>query len=104
MQFDVHRNTNSSTKKRFPYLLNVQADILSTLGTRLVIPLTRERESESMIMTQIMPVFPIEGKNYVAVTPQMAAISTRELGNRVENLERFRTEIIAATDMLLTGV
>lgn len=104
MQFDVHRNTSSSTKKRFPYLLNVQADMLSTLRTRLVIPLTLERESESMAMTQLMPVFPIEGKKYVAVTPQMAAISTRELGRRVENLGRFRAEILAATDMLLTGV
>jgi toxin CcdB len=104
VQFDVHRNTNSSTKMRYPYLLDVQADLLSSLGTRVVVPLTLEKESKDMILTQLMPVFLIRGKKYVAVTPQMAGIARRELGDQIENLTEFRTEILAALDMLLTGV
>lgn len=57
-----------------------------------------------MILTQLMPVFSIGGKDYVAVTPQMAGISVRELGERAENLTHYRAEIVAALDLLFTGV
>ncbi len=104
MQFDVYENKNASTKRRFPYLLDVQADLLDSLETRAVIPLAVETESKEIILTQLMPVLPIKGQNYVAVTPQLAGISVRELSSKVENLSSFRTEIIAALDMLTTGV
>ena len=84
MQFDVFVNKNTSTKKRFPYLLDIQADLLGSLETRVVIPLIAETESKEIILTQLMPVLPIKGKNYVAVTPQIAGIPVRELSCRVE--------------------
>ncbi len=104
MQFDVYSNKNPSTRKRFPLLLDVQADLLGSLDTRIVIPLTTEADSEDMILTQLMPVLPIKGESHVVVTPQMAGIPKRELQGPVENLTRFRAEIIAALDMLITGV
>ena len=104
MQFDVYENNNASTKRRFPYLLDVQADLLDSLGTRVVIPLAIETESKEIVLSQLMPVLPVQGQNHVAVTPQLAGISVRELSNKVENLSGFRTEIIAALDILITGV
>ena len=103
MQFDVYDNKNASTKKRFQYLLDVQADILSSLETRVVIPLSVETESREIILTQLMPVLPVKGRQHVAITPQMAGVPVRELNGPVENLSRFRTEIIGALDMLVTG-
>ena len=38
-QFDVYENSNPETRDIFPYLLDVQADILSDLPTRVVVPL-----------------------------------------------------------------
>ncbi|MCF8107725.1 MAG: CcdB family protein [Desulfohalobiaceae bacterium] len=38
-QFDVHENTNPETNQTIPYLLDVQADLLETLATRVVVPL-----------------------------------------------------------------
>ncbi len=38
-QFDVHENTNPETNQIIPYLLDVQADLLDTLATRVVVPL-----------------------------------------------------------------
>jgi toxin CcdB len=69
-----------------------------------VIPLAVETESKEMILSQLMPVLPVQGQNYVVVTPQLAGIPVRELTSKVENLSSFRTEIIAALDMLITGV
>jgi toxin CcdB len=104
VQFDVYENENVSTKKRFPYLLDVQADLLDSLGTHVVIPLAVEAESKEIVLSQLMPVLPIKGQNHVVVTPQLAGISVRDLSRKVENVSGFRTEIIAALDMLITGV
>ena len=38
-QFDVYLNPNAATRKIIPYLLDVQADLLDTLSTRVVVPL-----------------------------------------------------------------
>ena len=38
-QFDVYENLNVHTKNDIPYLLDLQADLLSTLATRIVAPL-----------------------------------------------------------------
>lgn len=69
MQFDVYENKNASTKRRFPYLLDVQADLLDSIATRVVIPLAVETESKEIMLSQLMPVLPVQGRNHVAVTP-----------------------------------
>jgi toxin CcdB len=38
-QFDVYRNPDASTRSRFPYLLDIQSDLLDSLSTRVVVPL-----------------------------------------------------------------
>ena len=104
MQFDVFKNTNASTKSRFPYLLDVQADLLNSLETRVVIPLSVESEAKDMVLSQLTPILTVKGKKHVAITPQMAGIPARELAVQIENLSQFRAEIVAALDLLLTGV
>lgn len=37
-QFDIHLNDDTATCTRFPYLLDIQVDLLSDLPTRLVVP------------------------------------------------------------------
>lgn len=43
-QFDVYINPNTATRKVIPYLLDVQADLLDTLTTRVVVPLIKAEE------------------------------------------------------------
>lgn len=104
MQFDVYENKNPASKKRFPYLLDVQAELLDSLDTRVVIPLAPRPLSEGRTLTRLMPVLQIESGEYVAHTPQMAGISRRHLGVNVSNIAQARTDIIAALDFLFTGI
>lgn len=104
MQYDVYKNRNASSNKRFPFLLDVQAELLEELDTRVVIPLAAREQFAGKILTRLMPLFKIKGKELVAVTPQMAGIAKRDLGDRVDNLGLARQEIIAALDFLFTGV
>ena len=98
-QFDIYENTNKSTLEFFPYLLDVQNDLLSSLKTRVVVPL-------GLGITPIRhlnPTFEIEGKSVVMSTADMAGISLSACGGKVLNLGDKRNEIIDALDFLVNG-
>lgn len=104
MQFDVFKNQNQASQERFPYLLDVQAELLSALETRVVVPLAPKQTASHAALTGLMPTVKIKGKSYLAVTPQMAGVPRRELGACIGNLSQARSDIIAALDLLFTGV
>ena len=104
-QFVVYRNRNAATKARFPLLLDVQSDLLSDLGTRVVIPLTpATAASHRTAMQTLTPILVVDGKEYLLVAPQLAGIATRELGPPVADLSDQRPTILAALDLLITGI
>ncbi len=104
MQYDVYKNRNPASNQRFPFLLDVQAGLLEELDTRVVVPLAAEALFAGKTLTRLMPFVEIQDTQHVAVIPQLAGIARRELGDRVGNLGAAREEIIAALDLLLTGV
>lgn len=103
-QFMVCRNKNSQTRSAIPFLLDVQNDLLNDLETRVVVPLCPVSAMKGQTLRTLMPVLEIEGERYVMLTPQMAGIPKSELGAPVTSVERYRYEIIAAIDFLLTGI
>jgi toxin CcdB len=104
-QFTVHRNRNAATKARYPLLLDVQTDLLENLGTRVVVPLTPASvATKRTAMQTLTPLCTVEGKPYVLVTPQLAGIAARELGPPVADLSGERARILAALDLLITGI
>jgi toxin CcdB len=103
-QFAVYKNRNAATRGRFPLLLDVQSDLLQPLSTRVVVPLSPIATAEQMAMKQLAPILAIDSKQYVMITPQLAGISTQELGKPLANLAAERSIIIAALDLLITGI
>ncbi|MBF6595892.1 MAG: CcdB family protein [Thermaceae bacterium] len=103
MQFDVYKN-RSAAKERFPYLLDVQVGLLDALETRVVIPLALKESFEGKILSVLSPVLEVKGKEYVALTSQLAGVAKRDLGSYVVSAAQKRQEIIAAIDFLFTGV
>jgi toxin CcdB len=103
-QFSVHRNQHAPTKARFPLLLDIQTNFLEELATRVVIPLTPQTASKSQKMNRLTPVVVVDGKQYIAVTPQLSAIAKKELGPVVADLAADRADFISALDFLLTGI
>jgi len=104
-QFTVHRNRNPATRTRYPLLIDVQTDLLGELGTRIVIPMTPATAvARRAAMQTLTPVLVVESKDYVLVTPQLAGIAARELGPAVADLSGQRQAILAALDLLFTGI
>jgi toxin CcdB len=102
-QFDVYLNPNAPTRKSIPYLLDVQADLLDTLATRVVVPLILAEEM-GLAARHLNPQFKIKGVAVVMSTAELAGVSNRSLGDKVTTLKSKRDEIIAALDMLFTGI
>lgn len=54
-QFTLYRNVNRATQTSYPFLLDVQNDLLDSLKTRLVIPAMKLAEQKSI--TRLNPIF-----------------------------------------------
>lgn len=84
------------------YVVNVQADLLSHLATRTVVPLLSEDTAPKPI-SELNPVFEILGERYVMVTQAIASIPGYELKGVVASLTNHHDRITRTLDILLLG-
>lgn len=103
-QFTVYRNKNPRTRTNYPLLVDAQADLLEDLQTRLVIPLTKASALTRNPITRLTPSIEVHGEQYLLMTPQLAGIVRSELGAPVGNVVEQRAAVVAALDLLITGV
>jgi toxin CcdB len=99
-QFDVYKDRKG---RLYPLLLDVQAELLSNLDTRAVVPLAPRRRYPAKPIRGLNPIVKVQGAEYVAVFQELAAIAKQELGELQANLAASRSELIAAIDLLFTG-
>lgn len=97
-RFDVYSNPDEPG-----YLLDCQADLLSELNTRLVMPLMPP-SSAPVSGARSNPCFTIEGNRYVMATRYASAIPLGVLGLPVASLKGEDFTIADAWDILLTGI
>lgn len=103
-QFIVYENSNRATKKTYPYLLDIQSNLLDELRTTIVIPLCPAKQVNNIVITKLCPVMQINNDNYIALTQQMSGIDRKALGKEVCDLSHYRSEIIAALDFIVSGI
>jgi toxin CcdB len=101
-QFILYRNNHKQTQKRYPFLLDIQNDFLDTLKTRLVIPVSELTEQRPI--NRLNPIFEWHSLRYVLITQEMATIPEQNLGSAVTELHYLRSELLAAVDLLITGI
>ena len=103
-QFDVFRNVNPASRTRIPYLLDVQSDLLDPLASRVVVPLCKPEVLKGRLAERLNPVFEVEGRKVIMLTPELAGVSRKMLGDKIDNLSGERMTIIAALDLLIAGI
>ena len=64
-QFDVYRNDNPNSQAQYPYLLDVQSDLLSQLQTTVVIPLMAIADGKVIALTRLNPVMSIGRRKFI---------------------------------------
>lgn len=82
--------------------LDLQADILDDLKTRIIAPLYPIHEL-SWSLGRLNPRFEIDGEIFVMATQRMSATPVQEIGDFVTDLSHRSDDIVAATDFLFQG-
>ncbi len=102
-RFDVHANLNPSSRERVPYLIDLQADLLSGLSTRLAAPLVPVGRF-GQPAARLNPVFRIGARNFVMDTALIAGVPATQLGVRAASLGERSTDVLGALDFLVSGI
>jgi toxin CcdB len=103
-QFDVYINPSLSTRKAFPYIVDIQNPVISDITTRIVIPLGKISYFKNEPIERLTPVIEYQNEKLVLLTAQIASIPTKKLKKPIGSLSHFRDEIIAALDFAITGI
>jgi len=103
-QFDVFPNPNSQSRDRIPYVVVLQSDLLDTFEAAVVAPLRIKHNDLNIPVLRLNPIVNIEGQQHFLRLQEIAAVPTRLLKNPVANLSAQRSEILAALDILFTGL
>lgn len=100
---DVYSNPNPGSRSAIPFLLDVQAELLASLGTRMVVPLYLEERAPAKAIRHLTPRLEFQGQAYVAMVPELAGVARRALGPLAGSLASQRKELLEALDFLFTG-
>ena len=76
-QFDVYENTDVQSRKRTPYLLDIQSDILESLSTRVVVPLRAYTQDQDAVISKLHPVIQIGEKRMLLLLPNWQGSAVR---------------------------
>ena len=82
--------------------LDVQADLLDGLNTRVAVPLMPP-DMAPKPAKRLNPLFEVEGRRAVMVTQFLSAVPVRGLGKPVARISDRADEIGAALDMVFVG-
>jgi toxin CcdB len=103
-QFTLYKNENKNSKKAYPYFIDVQNDLLNDLSSRVVIPLSAQETLNNLNAKKLCPTIEIDEGIFVLLAHQMTSVPCSALNNKVTSLEHYRYDILAAIDLLLTGI
>jgi toxin CcdB len=103
-QFTVYRNQNPDSKTTYPYFVDVQNDLLESLNSRLVVPVTRQEHLGNSNISNLCLKITINDDICVMLTHQMTTVPLAALKVPVSSLAHLRNDIVAAIDFLITGI
>ncbi|MEE2000772.1 CcdB family protein [Alkalimonas sp. MEB108] len=103
-QFFAYKNANPKTRQQYPYLLDIQSDLLSELKTTVVIPLSPAEIAAPMSLTRLNPSCTLDGKVFIVRTQDIAGIDRSQLRGQAYDLTAYRSEVMAAVDFILSGI
>ena len=103
-QFDVYVNPSKSTRKAYPFIVDIQSDIISDITTRIVLPLGRKANFKNEELKRLTPTIEYEGEELLLLVPQIASIPAKALKSPIGSHSHLRDEIVAALDFAVTGI
>ena len=104
MQFNVYRNPSLRMREQYPFVVDVQSDLVGSLATRMVVPLAITQLASSDVPRCLCPVFQVQGLQLMLLPFEAAPMPKTLLKTDVQTLKRFASEIVAAMDAVMGGI
>ena len=97
---------NPSPRMRdvYPYVVDIQSDLLSALATRMVVPLARTTLTAKDLPGRLCPLLTVIDRSLMLVPFEAAPLDKRLLKTVVASVRDQSHEIIAAVDAVLSGI
>ncbi len=102
-QFDVYINPSESALHGIPYVVVVQSDLLDALATRMVMPLATV-EFAGIAPDKLCPIVMVNGQRLRALAHYTAPLPTRSLRQIVGHVSAHASELVAAIDVVVSGI
>ena len=104
MQFSIFENPSPRMRDVYPFVVDVQSDLLSALPTRMVVPLAVTTLATRELPHRLCPVIRVNGKSLMLVPFEAAPLDKRLLKTEIASVRDLSHVIIAAMDSVLSGV
>ena len=103
-QFDIYANPNKKSKRAYPFILDLQNNLIDDLTTRIVAPLAIYTEFKDEELKRLTPRVSYEEQELLILIPQITSIPANLLKKPIGTLAHLRDEIVAALDFAITGI
>lgn len=104
MQYDVYPNPSPRMRDSYPFVLDIQSDLLKALATRMVVPLAVTSLPATSLPRRLCPVLVVQSQSLMLVPFEAAPLDKRHLKAKVCSLRERAHDIVAAMDAVLSGV
>jgi toxin CcdB len=104
MQFDVYLNPSPKMRDRYPYIVDIQSDLLSGLATRMVMPLAISALSSDEVPRRLCPPIVVKGQMHLLIPFEAAPLDKRFLKRRIASIRECAHDIVSAADAVMSGV
>jgi toxin CcdB len=104
MQYDVYPNPSPRMRDSYPFVVDVQSDLLKALATRMVVPLAVTSLPPPSLPRRLCPVLVVQGLNLMMVPFEAAPLDKRHLKSKVASVREHAHDIVAAMDAVMSGV
>lgn len=102
-QYDVVDNPVPRARRAFPFVAILQSDLADTGSDRIVAPLVPSARIPGVV-GRLMPIVEVEGVDHALIVPRLTPVPAGELRAVRGSLSAYRSEIVAALDLLFLGV
>lgn len=101
-RFDVYANPIAADRADFPFILEIQSNLLDRFAERVCVPLAKPGAFPGMTQ-RFNPAIAVSGQTYFLHPLGIAVFLVQELRRPVANVLTDALEIDTALDMLLRG-
>src|SRR5450756_1568302 len=104
MQFDVYENPSPRMRDQYPYVVDIQSDLLSSLATRMVVPLALTSLHANELPRRLCPGFGVRKKSLRLGPFEVAPLDARLLKKDFVAIRSHAYEIVGAMDAVMSGL